>query len=252
MLAGLRPNAWLLASAAPGRPRHARPAQLPFARNSASAGLWRIAARSASGWVSRARPPVVARPALATSRAVTALALFRRRLRSAHRQSWPLHSAARPCRGAPYPPRHGRPSARATPAGRLSPAADGARAAPAPATPAAGGKVRGGPYWHRENHPCVTFACCSVGFSVRTLLVSQATPLLRSRVARFGVHGFRYAAALRRHVPHPPTQPSRPKGSGCPAFNVVPVAPVCSFRVPCLRLAASRAGPWSAGRGGRA
>lgn len=63
-----------VASRAPVRPRHARPAQISFERNQRVSGLRRIAARSAGGLRSRAQPPVVASPSPAPSRAVTALA----------------------------------------------------------------------------------------------------------------------------------------------------------------------------------
>ncbi len=78
--------------------------------------LPRFAERNDGVHVSRAERPSVASPSPATARAVTPLAL-RPSLEFSPRRSWSLLVSARPCRGAPYPPRHGRPSARATPAG---------------------------------------------------------------------------------------------------------------------------------------
>ena len=164
--------------------------------------------------MSRAEPPVVASPPPATSRAVTALACFRRRLRSALRQSWPLLVSGWPGRGAPFPPRPGQPSARATPAGRLSPAGDGARAAPAPATPEAGSLVRGWPCWHRKNHPRFAVNGKNWLFFVSTAGNWFGNTAAAQPCCLVGAQGFRCAPALR-----PPTQPSPLRARAAPLFN---------------------------------
>lgn len=172
--------------------------------------------------------------------------LFRRRLRSALRQSWPLRVSVQPCRGAPYPPRPGQPSARAKPAGRLSPAGDGARAAPAPATPEAGGLVRG----------------CHVGI-VKTALVLRSTakigyfscrPWVLVRQHRccaavlrgWCAQGLRCAPAMRPATSSTRPLSPRPGGLGLPRFQVLSLSrPALGFWPVALR----RSPSWARGRG---
>ena len=103
-----------------------------------------------------------------------------------------------------------------------------ARAAPAPATPAAGCSVRGWPCWRRK-----------------TALFLRST----AQIGRFSRHTIALVRQLRCEV-WPATSPTRPlsprpKGSGCPALSVVPLP--AGVRV---RPAASRRSPsWARGRG---
>lgn len=154
VLAALRANAWLFASPAPGRERHARPAQLTFVRNQRVADLWCLATRSTRGLARRALNrlswPAPHRPPPALSRSLPFSAAGSVRHSVSHGPcSAPLGSIV-------WPPTRHAPAARlqgpSLPGASLPPAT-GARPAPAPATPVAGGLVRGWPCWRCENHP---------------------------------------------------------------------------------------------------
>ena len=237
-----------VASRAPVRPRHARPAQISFERNQRVSGLRRIAARSAGGLRSRAQPPVVASPSPAPSRAVTALARPPPPAPFGTPSVTALARLRSPVSRGPLPatPRAlvGKGHACRAP---LSRRRRWARAAPAPARPAAGSLVRGWPcsvlLVLRKNPWFCGRPQEMAVFQVWRLKAGLASPLLRSRVA-----GGLSARLPLRSSPAPATSPARPKPSRRKGARAAPLWLVfrwLRFRRwsrSCLRCAVSRRG----------
>ena len=112
----------------------------------------------------------------------------------------------------------------------------------------ASGKRRASPRHARSQSPagkaslpcrCAAFRACAVPVVCHP--VSQPHRL-RGRVAGVWVQGFRFAPAMRRHVPHPPTLRSAPRRAQPRLFSGVALPVVVLARWCRLRLRASPGG----------